>query len=148
MVVEIGDILPEIQRLEKNMNFKDAAEAWERGRNDAIADLRRRLFPENSDILNTAEIAFRVLVQKYGNIFSYVFAGFNPTYDEPTILLALNKENENRRSDISWFSTFLEFALHDGGFLPLSIMITRESSTDLEVVRSDMEFKREVNAKF
>ncbi len=148
MVNEIEDILPEIEKLQLNMNFKDTAEAWEHGRKTVITELQQRLFPENTDILNSAEIAFRVLVQRYGNIFSHVYAGFNTTYDEPTVLLSLKKESENLRADISWFSTYLEFALHDSSFLPLSIMITRDSSTDFEVVQSDMAFQRDPDAKF
>lgn len=128
------------------MNTCEASKAWERGFTDAFRQAKEAYYPDISEVLAAAEIAFRIMTSAYGNVFESVHTGFNAHYDEPTILFVLKESCAEKRPEIARWATKLEIALYEAGILSMGIMVSRKESTDMETVSADMSFRRSVDA--
>ncbi len=136
------DVSIDFDALEKELDSSDWSRGWEKGREDTLRAMRESMFPSDDRILKSAEMMYKIMVQNFGNVFAKIFAGFNNSYDEPSILLCLKADAKISRADVCWYGSVATGIFNESGMLPINVVVTREESIDIDAVRKDFKFER------
>ncbi|WP_295098252.1 hypothetical protein [uncultured Fibrobacter sp.] len=141
-----SDVKIDIDALEKELNDSEFSRGWEKGREDTIRNMQESLFPPSEQVLKVAEITFREMEKQFGKVFDHVYAGFNSSYDAPSVLFCLKPEASKLRAKICYFGVMLSNAIYNAGLVPLNVLVTKAESTDFDLVRHDFKFQRIMHA--